>query len=598
MKITCLSPTGLRTATDIARLLDSEARETARRETLAWIKRLRLVRYGAEPMRTRFTYKGDSLWWFTEIYLHKMRRLEAAVETVLALSAAVDAGAAGLVVETKDYARREAALAFGRARQVPVAIADSAPAPRGHRWPGALVGVTGRLSRLRPAGRPPAASPTVAAFVHTAFWRTQAPQEEAYIGPILDALVARLTKDRVCFVGLGPRRNFRARRWWDPMTPTTEPDAPVVAIERLAPAASLRPSTQLWRNRRQLADALLSGPDIRAAGEVRGCDLWPVLRHELEGAALVQWPWSARSMDEAGAAIDALQPGVVVTYAEAGGWGRALVLAARRRRVPSVGIQHGFIYRHWLNYLHETDEMAPAGDDAGFPRPDRTLLYDDYAADHLARAGHLPASGLMVTGSARLEALAQKLAALRDRRETIRARLGAAPQMGLALLTSKASEIRDELPALVGAVSGIDTLRLVIKPHPAETPKVYDALAEGRPAIAVAPADADLAELMTAADLIVTMNSTVAIDALVLGIPSLVVGLPNNLSPFVEAGVMLGANGADAIARGLRSVLYDRQIRQSLADRARDFVARHRLAPAPGAASRAADAILGALRQE
>ena len=63
-------------------------------------------------------------------------------------------------------------------------------------------------------------------------------------------------------------------------------------------------------------------------------------------------------MDEAGAALDRLAPDVAVTYAEAGGWGRALMLEARRRGIPSVGLQHGFIYRHWLNYLHDADEMT------------------------------------------------------------------------------------------------------------------------------------------------------------------------------------------------------------------------------------------------
>ena len=62
-------------------------------------------------------------------------------------------------------------------------------------------------------------------------------------------------------------------------------------------------------------------------------------------------------MDEAAAALDALQPRAAVTYAEAGGWGRALVLECRRRNIPTAGLQHGFIYRHWLNYLHEPDEM-------------------------------------------------------------------------------------------------------------------------------------------------------------------------------------------------------------------------------------------------
>ena len=36
------------------------------------------------------------------------------------------------------------------------------------------------------------------------------------------------------------------------------------------------------------------------------------------------------------------------------------------------------------------------------------------------------------------------------------------------------------------------------------------------------------------------MNSTVAIDGLLLGLPALVIGLPNNLQPFVDAGAMIG----------------------------------------------------------
>ncbi len=73
-------------------------------------------------------------------------------------------------------------------------------------------------------------------------------------------------------------------------------------------------------------------------------------------------------MDEAAAALDACRPRVVVTYAEAGGWGRAIVLESRRRGIPSVGLQHGFIYRHWLNYLHEPDEMAPDVEQPRRPR--------------------------------------------------------------------------------------------------------------------------------------------------------------------------------------------------------------------------------------
>jgi hypothetical protein len=297
-------------------------------------------------------------------------------------------------------------------------------------------------------------------------------------------------------------------------------------------------------------------------------------------------------MDEAGAALDALAPGAVVTYAEAGGWGRALVLEARRRGIRSVGLQHGFIYRHWLNYLHEPDELQPLGNDRGCPIPDRTLVFDRVAEAHLREAGHFPADAIVVTGNARLDELASAYAAQRPSRGLIRRELGLADGQPLAVLAAKFTEIRGVLPDLVAAVSDVPDVRMIIKTHPAETPEVYASAIGSARNITVAAAQTDLARLLAAADALVTMNSTVAIDGLVLGVPALVVGLPNNLSPFVESGAMAGATGRAEIAERLRSLLYDGQARRTLVDAGAAFAHRFALASDGHAAQRAAAEIL------
>jgi hypothetical protein len=69
-------------------------------------------------------------------------------------------------------------------------------------------------------------------------------------------------------------------------------------------------------------------------------------------------------------------------------------------------VQHGFIYRHWLNYLHAPDEHAAIGGDRGVPIPTRSLLFDRYAAEHLIRDGAFPEAAISVTGSPRLDELA------------------------------------------------------------------------------------------------------------------------------------------------------------------------------------------------
>jgi hypothetical protein len=596
--LTCVTAGGAETSADLLSYLTPDLRDAARTETNRWIKSFRLVRFDGQSMRERFTYRGDSLWWFTELYLQKMRRLDAAVAGVLALEAAVATRAPSrLVVSGADEVMAEVAAAFGRRHGLPVEVQREAPAAR-RGWPGYLVGLTARLSRMRPARRPALGrAPLVAAFVHTAFWSVtgdvEDPQQERYIGPVLDAVARRVSREDLSFVGVGPRRNFRARRWWDPVTPSTGARPPIVPIERFAPRRALDGALDIWRRRRALSRDLTTGDGIHAAGVFHGCDLWPVVRRELEGVALVQWPWSVRAMDEAGAALDDLHPQVVLTYAEAGGWGRAIVLEARRRDIPSVGLQHGFIYRHWLNYLHEPDEFAAAGPDRGCPIPTRTLVYDRYAEHHLATAGHYPPGSLAVTGNARLDDLASGVAAIdAGARRDIRTRLNVEPQQTLAVLAAKFTEIRDHLPGLVAAVEGLPRVHLTIKPHPAETPSVYAALSAGRRNVSIAPADLGLARLVAAADGLVTMNSTVAIDGLALGVPSLVIGLPNNLSPFVTEGVMLGAGAPGQIQSGLEALLYDSEVRQGLARAAEAFLDRYDMRPKGDAAARAGEAIL------
>lgn len=595
--LTTSTPQGREIHVDLASLLTSELRETARIEANAWIKRLRLVTFDGQSLRERFTYRGDSLWWFTELYLHKERRLDTAVATTLALDAAREQyGATRFAIATDDRAVRDTATAFGQARGVAIELSGSASDTRRPARDSYLIGLTARLSRLRPADRVRGPRARVAAFVHTAFWRPSSdddgPGQESYIGPVLSAVAKRLDPADLRYVGVGPRQNFRARRWWDPVTPGAARPL-ITPIERLSRPRDLHGSLDVWSRRHELARAVTSGEAIRQAAKFRGLDLWPILCRELEGAALLQWPWSARAMDEAAAALEVLAPETIVTYAEAGGWGRALMLEARRKGVRSIGLQHGFIYRHWLNYRHESDEFVAVGHDRGFPAPDRTLLFDGYASEWLTSAGHFPPANVLVTGNPGLDGLASRMAALsvEDRRD-FRRTLGIADGRRAVAFAAKFSEARSSLAGLAETVRAHPDMHLVIKTHPAEMPDVYAAMFAGIPNVTVAPASTDLARVLAVADAIVTVNSTVAIDALVLGVPALVLGLPNNLSPFVSAGVMLGASREDEIGRQLEALLYDEESRRRLAGVASQFASAHGMRSDGHAAERAADEIL------
>jgi hypothetical protein len=589
--------------------LDAEREERAIADTHAWIKRVRLLMVDGQPLRRRFTFRGDSLWWFAELYLHKQQTILDLFRTVSALEHLIERERPlEMRVASGDRIVRGLTPRVAQERQIRCRDPEGfgAESPRLARLDlrARLLTAAAMASRLRPRVVPAVQARTpIAAFVHRAFWRSGADDgsAESYIGPVLQALERRFPQDGVRYVGVGPAANFRARRWWHALLPA-DVDARVIPIETFAPWRALRASRQVWRQRHGWRRALWHSTDLQRHAIIGGYDCWPIVREELAGIALLQWPWSARAMDEAAAALDVLRPRVALTYAEAGGWGRALLLECRRRGIPSAGLQHGFIHRHWLNYLHEPDEMAgdPAqAEDGGFPRPSVTLLFDKYASSHLETAGHFPPGTLALTGSPRLDALVTAAGSLTpDAIARARDQAGATASRTLLLLVTKYREARQVLPALVAAIAAMPDVQLAIKTHPAETPELYRAIAGDQPNVRVLPAATPLGPLLRASRAVVTVNSTVALDAAVLGIPALVVGLPNNLTPFVDAGVMAGAATDAEIIPALRRILYDEGLRRQLERDRSGFLTRFGIGSDGRAADRAADAIAGLMEAD
>jgi hypothetical protein len=584
--------------------LDGASEEQASAAAHAWIKGLRHASVDGQPLRRRFLVREDSLWWFAELYLHKqqvildLHRTIAALDSLITIERPITMRVLSAGAPLAAIGPRTARARNIRWRQA---------RPRAPWWlrlarmdaRAGMLMLASRASRLRrnQVSATHTARPTIAAFVHNAFWRRGSIQgsAESYIGPVLEAIEAG-DRAAIQYVGVGPASNFRARRWWHPLQ-GPEPSTTVTPIESCAGRSAMKDAARIWRDRHAMRRALCRSADLRRHAVISGCDCWDVVREELAGIALLQWPWSVRAMDEAGAALDLLRPAVALTYAEAGGWGRALMLECRRRGIRSVGLQHGFIHRHWLNYRHEPDEMVPDpahAADAGFPRPTLTLLFDEYTRQHLEGQGHFPSGSLEVTGSPRLDALVSG-ARLLGTEEIARARAAAGAEEGriLVLLATKYREAKDVLGSVADAVRRMPEVQLAIKTHPAETPDAYAGVAGMATNIRVLGADAPLAPLLRASRAILTVNSTVAIDAAVLGIPALVVGLPNNLSPLVEAGLMIGVQRGDAVGPALHRILYDERFRQQL-DRDRSTcLARLGIGSDGRAAARSATAVIG-----
>ena len=591
----------------LSAFLDPAAVDQAATEANAWVKSLRHLEVDGRRLRDRFTHRGDSLWWFIELHLSKRGTIRLAIEIILGLERLLEREQPrAMTVLTGGWLVRGIAPQLAAARGVAYrgapGFASAHPGAPNRLTAGLFHLAETLLARLHRSAAPSTVGVDVAIFVHSAFWKTDTARHaggtsDTYIGPVLGELESRMQAGRMCIVGIGPQTSYRSRgHGRRSRAVASASPSPIGQIERFAGIRAVIPSLHVWWHRFAIEQALTSSGDLRQAARIHGYDLWPVVKNELVSLAATLLPWSARAMDEAGAALDAIRPRVVVTYAEAGGWGRALVLEARRRGIPSVGLQHGFIFRHWLNYLHEPDEIGPSAynpADRGFPLPDLTLVFDGLAASHLVTSGQFPPTAVRITGSPRLDRLVSAVSRLTpDDRAAIRAVAGAGPAQHLVLVATKFTQVKPVLDALLAAFATLSDVHAVIKCHPAEGPEPYEAAARHIGNVRVLPGDSDLAGLLAEARVVVTVNSTVAIEACALGVPALTLALPNNLSPFVSAGAMAGLTADEPIAPTLERLLYDDTWRAALLTESRALGGHHAVGADGLAAQRAADAIM------
>jgi len=571
--------------------------------------------WDGRSIRELLVWKGVSLWWFAELFLHHSTSCPRYVRLIEGFCRVLEAERPD-EVEAEGLPEEEAVL-LGRTCTALRILFHGPARPRAR-----ALGLRMRRVSLRArmdvlkcavtagktalAGVPPApaadARPLALFLSHAAFWRERRDPEggepaeyEHYFDRILPGVDAAGDL-RASVVAVGPRAAFRRRgvsdrlAEWARLHP--EP-GPYVHVNRFTSPRVLHEVRRAATLARRTWHALRRSAGLSEAFSHRGVGFADLAGPDLASTLLRQLPWAVRSYEEMTEALQATRPSVVCLYAESSGWGRAAIAACRAAGVPTVAIQHGILYPKYYSYRHGADE-------ADCPRPDRTAIFGESARKILVELGHYAPESLVVTGSAKFDDLLA--AAARWDRAQIRRRLGVGPAERLLIVASRYRSIRDthasigaDFPALVRAVDSLPGVKALIKPHPAEPENAYaaDLRAAGAVRVRVLPPGADLMELLHAADGLVTVESLSAVEALVLGRPVVVLSMPTHLRELVEAGAALGVPAGEDPTAALRDMLFDEAVRARLGQ-ARARYLRH---VAQGVDGGATARIVGLLRE-
>jgi hypothetical protein len=546
---------------------------------MAWNKawgRRRLVE--GKSFRELVQWRGLELWWFAELYLHHSTAIGRYVRSIeswrrlLKQELPTEVEAVGLSREEELLLARtctELGVLYHRRPRVPRLrlFARTRWTVLRCRWNHAKTWAASIKAWLGGAPFRPADSKrrTVLFLSHAAFWRCR---RDAVTGAshdyehYFDRLIPAVQSDPALasyVVAVGPEAAFRRRSWRIRLREwlRVRHSGAYVPVNRFARASVRGELAKATRALRRQWKSLRGAPGLQASLTHEGVGFGDLARPDFAATMLLQLPWAVRSILEMRAVLDHVRPAALCLYAESSGWGRAALAACRETGTPTVAMQHGIVYPKYYSYWHEADEGA-------CPLPDRTAVFGPSAQRLLMALGRYPEDSLVLTGSPKYDDLAR--AAAHWDRTALRERLGVSPTERLVLVASRYRGIRETHQSigsafmrLVLAIESLPGVICVVKPHPAEEARPYEqCVREVRTErVRVVPPSSELTELLWCSDLLVTVESQSAIEALVLDRPVLILNMPTNLRALVDEGVALGVRTGDEPSAALKAALFE-----------------------------------------
>ena len=240
---------------------------------------------------------------------------------------------------------------------------------------------------------------------------------------------------------------------------------------------------------------------------------------------------------------------VFLTY-ETGPIALAIINACKKNGIKTISMQHGIIAKNWKYYTVNPLETQSR---FGFPIPDKMLLYGNFSKNILLE-NHFPQDRLEVFGNPEFFNLELKKKILTQ--SNLRKKYGIKDNQKIILFTpivleKEYDESEKELDNnlriwehLLQNFKNDPNFHIFLKPHPGENDNSYRKTLENVDCNNANIIFDNILEIISISDVVITMFSSIIVDALSLGKYVLEINYPNVIDPieFNKMGKIMQSN--------------------------------------------------------
>jgi glycosyltransferase involved in cell wall biosynthesis len=274
-----------------------------------------------------------------------------------------------------------------------------------------------------------------------------------------------------------------------------------------------------------------------------GKNLYKQMRRELEIYFYLLFPHAVKYIKIAKRMIEKEKPDLILIVNEYGNFERALAVAGKLKGVSTLAVQHGIITPTHYGYIFDKEDKGK------IILPDKTCVYGQYYYDLLTKNSIYEPEQVVVTWQPRYDVLYH--ADKNYSKERFFRRYKINPNHKIVLWTTQCHGLSNEeniknFRAVFEIMQNIKNATLIIKQHPGEgkkyTKMIEKYLSTYKISAGVTPRSSDTYEQLFVCDLMITKNSTTAMEAIALNKPVIVLNLSGepDVVDYVEQGVALG----------------------------------------------------------
>lgn len=301
----------------------------------------------------------------------------------------------------------------------------------------------------------------------------------------------------------------------------------------------------------------------------RGIKIWDIIKDNITYFFDAGFNTLAFSTAYFQGVINTVKPDILIVGDDRATAVRSHVLVAKKMRIPVLEIQHGMLTPTAPMDTPLSSKIAVGGEN-----------YKKVFMKFEAKKEQI-----VVTGWPKFDTHVKSKESLTEKHKN-------AADILFATGSGDIKITLDTIEAIGSFIEDSTHFRLIVKPHPAENTKIYNHIAKKYKNVILHKSSEDISSLVASTDILVTVSSTVAIEAALLDKPVICINTANEESMYVSSGIAIEVKKLEEVIPAIKDVLYNEEVRKKLAEARKKFVYEHAHIQDGKASKRVADLII------